>query len=150
MRLNENHDDRTTEKLARLCCEMRGLDPEHLINGVPQWKAPSNMDLIKVIKSALGSTESAKILLDAADKIQAHSADPIHKCWSVCETNYRPGIDNDAPAFAIHYEAPPKQTEQGTSMGMIYPILLVTEYLKDQRETGHKIAEILNQHWVDD
>lgn len=77
-----------------------------------------------------------------------------HQCWSVSATSYLRNIDvsdRATPAFAVHYQAPPKRHDDGkTSISLNFPTLLVTQWCAEPEEVCKRVATILNAHWDDD
>lgn len=77
--------------------------------------------------------------------------DKPHRCWSSSPTSYLRNLDSEdleADAFAVHYQAPPKHNENGTtSFSLIMPMLLVTGYASAPKDVADRVAEILNEVW---
>lgn len=77
--------------------------------------------------------------------------DKPHECWTVSATSYLRNLDSDdleAEAFAVHYSAPPKHNENGTTtLSLIMPMLLVTGYAAIPKDVADRVAELLNAHW---
>lgn len=73
-------------------------------------------------------------------------ATPAHTCWTVATTSYRPDR-NTPPLRAVHFQAPPKQTEHGRSIAMRFPVLLVPDFVEDAAAFADKLAALLNEHW---
>lgn len=78
-------------------------------------------------------------------------SDQPHQCWSVSATSYLRNLEPDdlkANAIAVHYSAPPKRNDDGTtSISLTMPMLLVTGYASAPQDVADRIAEILNAHW---
>lgn len=75
-----------------------------------------------------------------------------HRCFTVDATAYLRNLDRDdlkARCVAVHYQSPPKKTEQGTSFGLRFPMLIVAGYLEDPDAVAAKVADILERHWED-
>jgi hypothetical protein len=70
-----------------------------------------------------------------------------HKCWTVSPTAYHRNIDKNDTYFAVHFQKPPKRTEQGTAISLVIPTLLVTQYISDGEAIAQQIADLLNAHW---
>ena len=51
--------------------------------------------------------------------------------------------------FAVHYQAAPKKTNEGTIISLRFPLLLVSAYFGNQEEIAAKVARILEKHWND-
>lgn len=89
-----------------------------------------------------------------ADELRRYGIEPPHKRFTVSGTAYMRNQSREAlwsnRWLAIHYQAPPKKTERGVSMGMRFPILILADYVEDQQATAEKVARILEQHWDED
>lgn len=75
-----------------------------------------------------------------------------HTCFTVSGTAYLRNLGRDdlrAPCVAVHYQRPPTKTENGTSIGLRFPMLIMAHYLEDQEAVAAKVARILNDHWDD-
>lgn len=60
--MNDTTDhDAIRRGLALLCCQMRGLNPEHVAPGTtePLWKTPRIMDAVGVMLTIAGSDDAA-------------------------------------------------------------------------------------------
>ncbi|MCP5385985.1 MAG: hypothetical protein H6916_04105 [Novosphingobium sp.] len=76
-----------------------------------------------------------------------------HRCFTVATTNYLRNLDREdlnGRCVAVHYQKPPKKTEQGTSFGLRIPALIVTDYLVDPDVVAQRVADILERHWDDE
>lgn len=76
-----------------------------------------------------------------------------HRCFTVATTNYLRNLDREdlnGRCVAVHYQKPPKKTEQGTSFGLRIPALIVTDYLADPEDVAQRVADILERHWDDE
>lgn len=73
-----------------------------------------------------------------------------HKFFSVSTTAYLANLSPEeraARCVAIHFERAPKTTETGLSLGMIFPVLIVSNYVDTPNEVAERVAAILNKHW---
>lgn len=73
------------------------------------------------------------------------AADAAHQRFTVSETAYLANLDKqdrEAPTFAVHFSK--------SERSMIWPVLILSNYLTDPKDTAKKIAAILNQHWVEE
>ena len=77
-------------------------------------------------------------------------SDTPHQCFSVSTTAYLRNFDpeDEQEVFAVHYEAPPRRNENGTtSYSMILPTLIVSAYMAEPEKIANRVAELLNAHW---
>ena len=73
-----------------------------------------------------------------------------HKCFTVNTTSYLRNLhreDLSGRCVAVHYQKPPTKTENGTSFGLRFPMLIVSGYLEEPDEVAERVAAILNAHW---
>lgn len=75
-----------------------------------------------------------------------------HTVWTVDSTAYLRNLDKEdrrGECIAIHHQSPPVRNEDAgtTSMGMRFPVLIVSLYIGEQREMAERVAAILNAHW---
>ncbi len=76
-----------------------------------------------------------------------------HECFTVSTTSYLRNLDAAdlrEGCVAVHYQRPPQKTENGTSFGLRFPLLILANYVEKQDEVAAKVARILNEHWDDD
>lgn len=78
--------------------------------------------------------------------------DNLHTVWTVDSTSYLRNLDKQdlrGECIAIHYQKPPVRNEEkgSTSYSMIFPTLVVSLYISEQREMAERVAAILNKHW---
>lgn len=76
-----------------------------------------------------------------------------HRRFTAKTTKYLGSLDRadlKARCVAIHYQAPPTKTDNGTSLALCFPALIVTAYLEDPDAVAAKVADILERHWDDD
>ena len=75
-----------------------------------------------------------------------------HKCFTVDGTAYLRNLDREdlrGPCVAIHHQSKPKRTENGTSFGLRYPMLILANYIDDADAVAQRVADILNKHWAE-
>ena len=80
------------------------------------------------------------------------AGDGGHRCFTVDTTSYLRNLDSEdlrARCVAIHYQKPPTKTEQGTSIGLCFPMLIIAGYLEEPDAVAQKVADILEAHWND-
>ena len=66
--MNDTLDqDALRRELALLCCQRRGLNPDHIAPGTsePLWKTPYIMDTVGLILTLLGNGEAARRHIEA-------------------------------------------------------------------------------------
>lgn len=75
-----------------------------------------------------------------------------HQCFTASPTAYLRNFDRgDRSAWAVHYQAPPRQNDNGTtSISLNFPMLIVTAYAAEPQALAEKAARILNRHWDDE
>lgn len=75
-----------------------------------------------------------------------------HQCFTASPTAYLRSLDRHTrEAWAVHYQAPPRANDNGTtSISLNFPMLIVTAYAAEPQALAEKAARILNQHWDDE
>ncbi|PKQ00192.1 MAG: hypothetical protein CVT74_05045 [Alphaproteobacteria bacterium HGW-Alphaproteobacteria-13] len=76
-----------------------------------------------------------------------------HQYFTVKSTAYLRNLSREdiwGRQIAVHFQQAPKPTPTGTSVGMIYPVLLLSLYIENRQEIAEKVARILNAHWEDE
>ena len=73
-----------------------------------------------------------------------------HQCFTVSDTAYLRNIDLKSRCVAVHYQKPPTITDNGQSIGLRFPFLILAEYIEDADKVAEKVARILNAHWDDE
>jgi hypothetical protein len=76
--------------------------------------------------------------------------DATHQSFTVSSTAYLRNLDLDdlqADCVAVHHQVAPTETENGRTIGLRFPFLLVTHYFAEQQEIADAVARILNAHW---
>lgn len=48
---------------------------------------------------------------------------------------------------AVTYQRPPRRTENGTSFGLRFPVIIIPHMIEDAKAMAEQMAEILNRHW---
>lgn len=79
--------------------------------------------------------------------------DTEHKCFTASATSYLRNLSREdlrSECIAIHYQKPPVSSGGLTSISLVYPLLLVSEYAAKPNEVAERVAAILNAHWDDD
>ena len=80
-------------------------------------------------------------------------SEAAHHFFTVSSTAYMRNLsaeDRREECFAVHYQAAPKKTEGGTSIGLCAPVLIVSLWMSEQRAIANRVARILNKHWDDE
>lgn len=76
-----------------------------------------------------------------------------HLCFTVDSTRYISNLDYEdrwRRCVAVHYQRPPEKTDQGRSIGLRVPCLIVSLYMEQPDEVAQRVADILNKHWDDE
>lgn len=79
-------------------------------------------------------------------------ADIEHQCFTVNSTAYLRNLNHEdlhGECIAVHYQKPPTITENGRSIGLRFPMLIMAGYLEQPEAVAQKVADILNKHWED-
>lgn len=96
--------------------------------------------------------ENWDALIAAARSIEETARSPgevtgNHQCFTVSSTSYLRNWDPSEPCLAVHYQRPPEKVERGTSIGLCFPFLIMSGYVKEQQAVAKRVARILNAHW---
>ena len=70
-----------------------------------------------------------------------------HKRFTVSATTYMRSASRDGTFYAVHFQRPPTKIDQGTSIGLRFPILVVPKYVNDPEDFAGQVAALLNTHW---
>ncbi|MFT3967611.1 MAG: hypothetical protein QM690_17185 [Sphingobium sp.] len=73
-----------------------------------------------------------------------------HRRFTVRYTAYLRNLGREdlrADCIAVHYQNPPTVTEQGRSIGLRFPMLIMAGYLQDSEKVAQRVADILEKHW---
>lgn len=75
-----------------------------------------------------------------------------HISFTASPTAYLRSLDRgNREAFAVHFQEAPRQNENGTtSIGLNFPMLIVTAYVAEPQAFAEKVARILEAHWTDE
>lgn len=76
-------------------------------------------------------------------------ADPFagHQYFEATTTAWQPDRSERKALQAVIYCPKPRKTERGTSYGMRFPVLVVTDLATGPEAIAQKVADILNKHW---